>query len=225
MINIPITDEQRKAINSAIAEAESKTAAEIVPIVAKSSGRYDRAEDICGLWLGVTCLLAVWILFAPPDRVPGSWGGSSVLWYPLSLVGAVMLGFIGGVVLSHWIPSLRRLFTPQSERSQEVSRRAQQVFFDQRVHHTKGQSGILLYVSLFEHQAAIMTDQAVLDLLTQPTINALCDEFTARLKNEGLTDAFVKTIAEVGQQLAEKLPASNDDRNELPDALVVLEEV
>ena len=47
-----ITDADRQRINAAIADAELHTSAEIVPVVASASGRYDRAEDIAGLWLG-----------------------------------------------------------------------------------------------------------------------------------------------------------------------------
>lgn len=217
-----MTQDDRKTINSAIAAAESKTAAEIVPVVAESSGRYDRAEDLCGLWLGLTFLIAVWILLPTPLREPGSWGRPSLMWYPLLLVGAVVVGFVLGVVISNRLTSLRRLFTPNREQEQEVANRSRQVFFDHRVRHTAGQGGILLYVSLFEHRAAIMTDQAVLDALTQATIDEVCAEFTNRLKTGSLTDAFVQTINDVGTRLAEKLPATHDDRNELPDALVTL---
>jgi len=220
-----ITNDDRQAINEAVAHAESKTAAEIIPVVAQSSGRYDRAEDICGLWLGLTCMVGVWILLPPPVREPGSWGGPSLLWYPVSLVLSVIIGFIIGVVISHYLPVLRRLFTPKSEREREVANRSRQVFFDHRVHHTDAQGGVLLYVSLFEHQAAIMTDKSVLEALTQATINELCDQFTLRLKNGSLKAAFEETINEIGNLLAEKLPATKNDQNELPDALVILDGV
>ncbi|MDB4637735.1 MAG: hypothetical protein P8M30_02125 [Planctomycetaceae bacterium] len=219
-----INEDDRRVINEAVANAESKTAAEIIPVVAESSGRYDRAEDICGLWLGLTCMVGVWILLPPPAREPGSWGGPSLLWYPVSLVVSVIVGFMIGVVISHHVPVLRRLFTPKSEREQEVANRSRQVFFDRRVHHhSDGQGEVLLYVSLFEHQAAIMTDSSTLEILTQETVNKLYHQFTNRLKHGSLKDAFAETINEIGTLLAEKLPATKNDRNELPDALVTLE--
>lgn len=218
-----ITEDARKAINDAVSDAESRTVAEIVPVIAESSGRYDRAEDICGLWLGLTAMTAVWILLPPPVREPGSWGGPSVLWYPVSLITSVIVGFIVGVVISHHLPALRRLFTPSRECHQEVENRSRQVFFDHRVHHTAGQNGVLLYVSLFEHRVAIVADQSVLDAITQPRVDQLCEDFTSRLKNGDLHQAFVDTIAELADLLAEKLPAKGDNRNELPDALVILQ--
>ena len=52
-------DQARERVNQAIAQAESKTSAEVVPVVATASGRYDRPEDIVGLWLGIIALQAV----------------------------------------------------------------------------------------------------------------------------------------------------------------------
>ena len=94
-------DADRDRVNAAVREAESATSAEILPVVARSSGRYDRPED----WL-------------------------------------------------------RRLFTPHTQMREEVLSRAREVFFDQRIHHTGGASGVLLYVSLFEHMAAVIADQS-----------------------------------------------------------------
>ena len=87
-----ITDDDRNAINTAVAAAESKTSAEIVPVVADSSGRYDRAEDLCGLWLGLILMIITWILLPEPIREPGSWGGPSLLCYPFALTAAVVFG-------------------------------------------------------------------------------------------------------------------------------------
>ena len=64
--------EQRRQIAAAVAQAESRTSAEIVPIVATESGRYDRTEDLVGLVLGVLAMAAVWMLFQGEDP-DGGW--------------------------------------------------------------------------------------------------------------------------------------------------------
>ena len=57
------TDKQKTRIRDAVASAEAGTSAEVVPVVATASGRYDRPEDVVGLWLGLVCLgLAWWLL-------------------------------------------------------------------------------------------------------------------------------------------------------------------
>ena len=46
---------------------------------------------------------------------------------------------------------------------------------------------------------------------------------TASLRQGSLTDALCATLAEAGEKLAAVLPRENDDRNELPDALVTID--
>ena len=69
-----LNEEQRKQIEKAVVEAETLTSCEIVPVVATSSGRYDRAEDMVGLWLAVLAAAIVWWFFPRQPSEPGSWG-------------------------------------------------------------------------------------------------------------------------------------------------------
>ena len=73
------SEEQRKQVEQAVIDAEAKTSAEIVPVVATASGRYDRAEDIIGLWLATIAAVAVWLLFPRKAIESGSWGRHSYL--------------------------------------------------------------------------------------------------------------------------------------------------
>jgi uncharacterized membrane protein len=60
-------EEQAGRINEAIAQAESRTSAEIVPVVITASGRYDRPEDMVGLWLALVLGAAGYLLI--PDSL------------------------------------------------------------------------------------------------------------------------------------------------------------
>jgi putative membrane protein len=104
----------------------------------------------------------------------------------------------------------------------EVWGRSRQVFFDSRVHHTAGRTGLLIYVSLFERMAAVLADEAVTERLGQPALDALRDQLTAALAAQSLADALCATITAAGPRLAAALPREPGDVNELPDALVVL---
>ena len=59
-------DADRERVNQAVREAESATSAEILPVVARSSGRYDRPEDIVGLWFAALAMIIVWLVFPLP---------------------------------------------------------------------------------------------------------------------------------------------------------------
>ncbi len=211
------------AINLAVQEAEGLTSAEIIPVVAVSSGRYDRSEDVVGLWLAVIALSGVWLVDPAGSESAHAWGAPAPLWEWAAYVAAVVLGFVSGAAAASRVDVLRRLFTPRQQMEVAVRTRARAVFYDQRVHHTAGSSGVLLYVSLFERIAMVLADQTVLDKLGQAQLDALCREFTLRLHSGPVSAAICETVHAVGRHLAASLPRADNDVNELADALVVLD--
>lgn len=214
---------ERTRINQAVASAESRAAVEIVPVVARQSGRYDRAEDVVGLWLGVLALIATWFLLPRRDPEPGAWSAMPDWLQLVLLVLSVVVGFIIGAILASRIDGLRALFTSAQEKRDEVLARARQVFFDNRIHHTSGGSGILIYVSLLEHVATVLADRSVLDKLGQPAIDELCTHLTQRLKTTTPAEALLETIQRAGERTAAVLPRGEGQANQSPDALVVME--
>jgi putative membrane protein len=215
------TEADHQRVTEAVRQAESKTAAEIIPVVASDSGRYDRAEDMAGLWFGLLALSAAWIWAQGVEL--SEWGVPALKLGLPSVLGIIIGGWLVGVVLAHQLSFLRRLFTPRSEQRAEVERAAREVFFDRRVHHTQGGSGLLIYVSLLEHMAVVLADEQVLEKLGQPRLDSLCNELVARLRKGAHTEALCHTIDQAGLALAEALPRLSTDRNELSDALVVLD--
>lgn len=218
-------DEQRKRVERTVVEAEAKTSCEIVPVVATASGRYDRPEDMIGLWLAVLATIALLLLFPRKGTESDSWDAIPLYVELLTLVATVVVAFTLGAVAGSRLGWLRRLFTPRKQMLEEVAARARQVFFDKRVHHTSGATGLLIYVSVFEHIAMVLGDQKILDNpnLGQPFLDRLCQQLTDSLRQGSPTDAICGVIAEAGQQLSGPLPRGEGDVNELQDALVLID--
>lgn len=217
------TESDHHAVNTAIRAVESRTIAEVVPVIVTSSGRYDRSEDVVGLWMGLGCLAIAWRLYPVPVTSPGTWGGPHPIWQLVVMVLAVLAGFICGTVLASRIDWLRRLCTPWQEMSDEVLSRAQTVFYDQRVHHTPQATGILLYVSLFEHIAVVLADQVTLEKLGQEKIDEICEQFTRRLHQKPTISALCETIESMGETLSQLLPRTGEAGNALPDGLILID--
>lgn len=217
------SEADRVRVNEAIRQAESATSAEIVPVVARSSGRYDRPEDIVGLWVAGLAIILVWFLTPLPVDNPGDFGARSAIWQLVTILIAGLIGFIAGAFLATRVHWLRRLFTPRVQMRDEVRNSANAMFFDKRIHHTGGGSGVLLYVSLFEQTALVLADQSVLEKLGPQALETIDREFMQRLNDNGVIDALCETARSVGAQLSPLLPRAADDVNELPDALVVIE--
>jgi putative membrane protein len=218
------TSEQRKAIESAVAEAENMTSAEIVPVVAAASGRYDRPEDIVGLFLGVVLMGIAWgVLPGNAPTLTGSWESIAVPYHLPALILAMVLGYAVGAYIASRVEWLRMLFTPSNQMRDEVNARARQVFFDDRVHHTAGATGVLFFVSLYERTAVILADATITERLGQTTLDEICADLVRGIKDGDIATALRDSILKAGGKLRAVLPRESDDINELADTLVLLD--
>jgi putative membrane protein len=222
------TDADRRRIATAVAAAESVTAAEFVPVVATESGRYDRAEDVVGLWIGGIAALITWALLPDPGGF-GGWGITPDWLEPVLIALALLLGFLVGTAVAARVRRLRGLFVPRSHMRTEVDAAAMATFYDRRVHHTERATGVLLYVSLFERMAAVFADQGVIDALRDgdqsddAVLQGAIDAFTADLTDGDVAGALVARIESLAERLSARLPATEVDVDELPDALVIID--
>jgi putative membrane protein len=215
-------DAARARVNAALKRAEARTAAEILPVVARSSGSYDRAEDIVGLWFAAVLAGLVWILFQGVEPEAG-WAGRTevrVGFWPL--LAAAFAGFVAGVFTADRVPALRRLFVPQRDLDRETLRRAKAVFFDRRLHRTSRASGVLVYVSLHERRVAIIADDAVAAKLSERALGEVRDEVASGLKDSDLAGGLERGIERLGNLLVVSFPAGGERQDEVPSELVLL---
>lgn len=217
------SEDDHRRVTEAVAQAEQKTSAEICPVVATASGRYDRAEDMIGLWAAFLVLGLLWFFWPAVPHEPHVWGEISPATQLAVYIVSMLAAFVLGAFIGSRAGSLRRLFTPRQEIQDQVLQRAQAVFFDKRVHHTESASGVLVYISLAEHQAAILADRTVLEAVGQDTIDGWRSELVTALKQSGVSEAICHVIQQIGERLAAALPRQSDDVNELSDALIVLD--
>lgn len=218
----PFDEQDVQRINAAVAAAEAKTAAQIVPAVAACSGRYDRAEDIFGLLLGIALAAGVWLFL--PDAEPGgdSWAGYTSGTKLAFMAAALLAGFVGGAALASHVWILRRPFVPKPEARRNVARAARGVFFDRSLHHTAAGTGLLIYLSMDERRAVLLADRAVLEALTQPTLDTLCRDLTTLVRDADAAEALCQTIRRAGELLAAALPATAEQDDALSNELIVI---
>ncbi len=218
-----LNEEQQQQVEQAVVDAEQQTSCEIVPVIATSSGRYDRPEDVVGLWLTIITALCLWFFFPRNGGQAGDWGGMPVIVELFLAAILLALAFILGAISGSRIGWLRRLFTPRLQMQDEVAARAREIFFDKRIHHTEGGTGILIYISLFEHMAVALADQSVIDKLGQPFLDQICRKLTTGLHAGNPTATLCEIILEIGSQASTPLPRASNDQNELHDALVLID--
>ncbi len=214
------SEQDRQAVAQAIRDAESATSAEIVPVIATVSGRYDRAEDIVGLLVGLIVLAAGWLTCSVVHPQAG-WESGNGLLPAAGLIPAllcVVVGFIAGSALATWFPVLRLPFIPATEMDEEVAKAAQSAFAASRVRKTAGATGVLLYVSLYEHRVVVLPDdgiEGVADLAWANVRDLLIDG----LRRDAATEGLVAAIGKCGETLSGPCPRSADDVDDLGNEL------
>jgi putative membrane protein len=107
-------------------------------------------------------------------------------------------------------------------RGRRVRRRAVQFFKASAEKRTAERVGVLLYVSLAEHRAEIIADEAILAKVEEgvwgEAMVALVDKVRAGDPAGGMADA----VTRIGAVLTTHFPKTATDTNELPDRLIEL---
>jgi putative membrane protein len=142
-----LTDETKKALTGAVQAVEASSSAELVISVRPSSGYHLHADLLAGLAAAFAALAV--LLYSP-------WT-FGLAWFIVDPLVAAALG----ALVSSRSPALRRLLTPPSVRRRQVETAARAMFVEKRIHRTTGRTGILLYVSLLERDAAVVVDLGV----------------------------------------------------------------
>ncbi|WP_250890214.1 TPM domain-containing protein [Sphingobium nicotianae] len=221
-----MTDADHDLVTAAVARAEENSDAEIVTIIARRSDAY---HDVGLHW----ALLCAFLVPAFAAAFPVHYE-RAVIWLlgewthelPLRLLLLVLLGhmilkFLAVRYLLA-IPALRMAFTPGATKSRRVRRRALLLFRTAAESRTARLTGVLLYLSLDEHRAEIVADEAIASKVSAEVwgdaMAALIDEAHAGRIAQGMALAIEKA----GVILAEHCPRSSTNPNELPDRLIEL---
>ncbi|HLL59975.1 MAG TPA: hypothetical protein VK391_08830, partial [Allosphingosinicella sp.] len=117
---------------------------------------------------------------------------------------------------------LRMALTPASTKNRRVRRRAIELFRVGAERRTHGRTGILLYLSLREHRAEIVADEAIIGKVSADVWGDAMADLVTEVKAGRPGAGMAKAVERIGGVLAEHFPKSHSDQNELPDRLIEL---
>lgn len=221
MARLVLTAAERDAVTAAVAAAEAGSDGEIVTIVAARSDAYhDVALHYAVLAvLAMTAIGAIWPgIFTPFDR---GWEAADLSRDLLALLIAQALAFLIVRVLLAWRP-LRMALTPRATKARRVRRRAVELFRVGTESRTAGREGVLLYLSTDEHGAEIVTDAAVHRLVPPERWGEAMAALVVAVRDGRAGDGMVAAVSAIGAILADYLPKTSDNPNELPDRVIEL---
>jgi putative membrane protein len=196
---------ERRQIADAVADVEQRTSAELVTVLAARSGDY---VHYALAWAGGAALL----LAAP-------------LFYARLSVFVVLLSQLAlfcAVVLLFRIPALATRLIPQRLAHWHASNMARRQFLEQGLHHTKGETGVLIFVSEAERYVEILADRGVSAHVDDARWQSIVERFVENVRRKRVLTGFVGAITECGEILAEAVPKTPDNPNELPNRLVLI---
>jgi len=218
------TDDEIRTIEAAIGEVEKTTSAEVVPVVASASGRYDRAEDLFGFLFSLLVLGCTWGWLHGMAPAADAWGGASAFGYPLAAALVVLaVSFFIGMALASHVPVLRLPLIARREMQEEVERRARETFQRLKIRKTENATGILIYVSLYEHMVHVVGDDTINAKLSREDWTALCDTIIDGFKEGKPEEGMRSGILRCGDLLSLHFPIQPGDTNELVDTLHLID--
>lgn len=214
-------------VSEAVAAAEAHTAGEIVTVVADRSDGY---SDVVLAWSMLVAFTALTAYALFPgfylgliERLIGTgWNHEWTFREVLGLAAAgAMLKFVATWLLLQW-PPLRYALIPAPVKSARTHARAVDLFKVGAERRTHGRTGILIFLSMREHRAQIVADEAIASKVAPETWGEAMAAMLAHIKDGRCADGMIAAVEKVGVVLAEHFPRAEDDVNELPDRLIEL---
>ncbi len=211
-------------VSAAVAAAEAGSAGEIVTIITDRSDGY---ADVALAWAALVAFAVLTMLSLFPefylglyDRLTGGWATE---WTPRAVLAFAASGaslkFLAMLLIQLW-PPLKFLLIPGPVKSARVRGRAVTCFKVGAERRTHGRTGVLIYLSLKEHRAEIVADEAIASRVSPETWGAAMAAMLSEIRAGRLADGMIAAVDRVGAVLTEHFPRAENDVNELPDRLI-----
>ena len=221
-----LSEADHARVSAAVEAAESKTAGEIVTVVADRSDGY---SDIALAWSALAAFTALVVLALLPDfylgKVDWALGNWQHEWTAREIFTiAAVVGiakFLGMWLIQLW-PRLKYWLVLPPIKTRRTLDRAVSLFKVGAERRTHGRTGILIYLSMREHRAHIIADEAIASKVAPETWGEAMADMLMHIKAGRCADGMIAAVEHVGAVLAEHFPRAEDDQNELPDRLIEL---
>lgn len=206
-----LSEEERARIQTAVAEAEKTTSGEIIPMIVSASYHYPVA-DILG---GVSLSLPLALIIAP---LVGRWFwiGAQNMWLFLGFF--ILLFFLFHPIIRNTL-WLKRFFVSSKETEEEVKEAALVSFFREGLYKTRDETGVLIFISVFERRVWILGDRGINEKVEQKEWDAIVQGIVTGLKEKRQADAICEAVKRTGDLLRTHFPIKPGDTDELKNLI------
>ncbi|KGQ25734.1 membrane protein [Gallibacterium anatis CCM5995] len=109
----------------------------------------------------------------------------------------------------------------KSDAGRSALQQATFLFQQLEMEKTALRNGVLIYLALQSKQCAIVGDQGIDQYVEADFWQRACDLIVEQAKQKQYTQGIVNAIAMIGERLAQHFPYQEDDKNELPNEVVI----
>jgi putative membrane protein len=196
-----------EAIERAIGDAEAKSSGELVVQMTSFSKNWLLERVLVSIAFGMVGLL-LGLLISREH----AWGWQ--YHFDKAALGG-LVGFLVGYF------GLFRLLQNRKRRRSIVWKRALDIF--STLTPTKGNTAVLIFVSLEEEQSAIVADKLIASKLPADYWDKPQSMIMDGIAKGAHAEGIIEAIHEIGAQLAIHFPRQSDDTNELPNKPTILD--
>ncbi|RAW03134.1 TPM domain-containing protein [Pseudochryseolinea flava] len=210
------TDSDLQRIKSAVKNAEDKISGEIVPVIVDRSGIYSVANYKSSLMFAALTFVIMIIL----DRYVIVDAVNTLFYDPVFVFIMVVLGGLLGSVIPNFISGYKRLLISQAQFDVATRQRAETAFLQEEVFNTRHRTGIMIFISFFEHEVIVMSDRGISKVVEQKQWDKIVADLIVSIRDGKMVDGIEHAVKRCGDLLLEKgFHKTDDDVNELRDDL------
>jgi putative membrane protein len=213
-----LNDKDLERIKAAVKNAEEKISGEIVPVLVERSGDY-----LIALYKGSLIGAAfTFVSMVVLDRFVINDAVNTLFYDPVFILLIVILGGVLGAVVPYFSDPVKRLLVARRYQDLVTRQCAENAFLEEEVFNTRQRTGIMIFVSFFEHEVIVMADKGISKIVDQKQWDKIVQDIIKDIRNGRLVEALENGIKQCGDILLEKgFRKTVDDVNELRDDLRV----
>jgi putative membrane protein len=213
-----LNEKDLERIKAAVKIAEEKISGEIVPVLVERSGDY-----LIALYKGSLIGAAfTFVSMVVLDRFVIHDAVNTLFYDPVFILLIVILGGVLGAVVPYFSDPVKRLLVARRYQDLVTRQCAENAFLEEEVFNTRQRTGVMIFVSFFEHEVIVMADKGISKTVDQQQWDKIVQDLIKEIRNGRLVEALEEGIKQCGDILLEKgFRKTIDDVNELRDDLRV----
>lgn len=210
------SDKDLQRIKDAVQQAENKISGEVVPVIVERSGNYAIANYKAGVIVAALAFVLMIIL----DRYIIADASHTLYYDPVFIFVVVAFSGLVGAFLPNFVEPLKRWLITQPYLDLVTRQRAETVFLEEEIFSTRQRTGIMIFISFFEHEVIVMADKGINKVVDQKEWDNVVAGLVAKIREGKMVEGLEAAIKRCGEILLEKgFHKTEDDINELGDDL------